>query len=106
AGERVEHFYLEDPNIPKKALPVQVYGVFDRVTINDSTARRLQDDSIKMLGRTEKCGVMLQDPVSTKATKITKKKAVDTYRFILLHGHTGRPDKNWFSWLKQELEKY
>ncbi len=52
--DMIEYFYLEDPKIPKKKFPIQLYGIFDRVTINKSTAHRLKDDTIKMLGRAEK----------------------------------------------------
>jgi hypothetical protein len=47
--ETIEYFYLEDPKVPKKLFPIQLSGVFDRVTINESTSRRLKDDIIKML---------------------------------------------------------
>lgn len=56
----VEYFYLEDPKIQEDLFPVKVYGVYDRITVNDSTLRRLKDDIIKMLTRSEKFGVMLQ----------------------------------------------
>jgi hypothetical protein len=31
----IEYFYLESPRIPEKFFPVRVYGIFDRVTIDD-----------------------------------------------------------------------
>ena len=119
--ERIEYFYLEDPKVPKKMLPVKVYGVFDRVTINKSTERRLKDDVIKMLWRSEKFGVMLQSGSDWNAwwdvswvvdegwwknlKKSEESISSKKYRFILLHGYTGRPDKGWLPWMKVELEK-
>ncbi len=56
--ELVEYFYLEEPKIPEWLFPVKVYGVFDRITINESSVARLKDDVIKMLVRAEKFGVL------------------------------------------------
>lgn len=60
-GESIEYFYLEDPKIPDEMFPVKVSGVFDRLTIGESIHRRLKDDVIKMLSRTEKFGVKASD---------------------------------------------
>lgn len=65
--ELVEYFYLEDPKIPEELFPVKVFGVFDRITINDATLRRLKDDIIKMLARTEKFGIMKQGEQDSSA---------------------------------------
>lgn len=62
--ELVEYFYLEDPKIPEWLFPVKVYGIFDRVTINQSSLHRLKDDVIKMLVRAEKFGVMQMQEAS------------------------------------------
>ena len=43
--------------MPDELFPVRVSGVFDRVTVGQSVHRRLKDDIIKMLSRTEKFGV-------------------------------------------------
>lgn len=40
---------------------MKVSGVFDRVTVGQSVYRRLKDDVIKMLSRTEKFGVKVID---------------------------------------------
>ena len=101
--ETVEYFYLEDPKIPKKHFPIRLYGIFDRVTINDSTSRRLKDDIIKMLWRAEKFGVMVQDG-DDDVEETTKKQDKQTYRYIILHGYTGRPEQNWLPNLKTQLE--
>lgn len=107
-SERIEYFYLEDPQVPQDMLPVKVYGIFDRVTINLSTKRRLKDDIIKMLWRSEKFGVFVPQwaPAKKKASpsQVTKDSTSPQYRFILLHGYWGRPTKNWLPHLKQLLE--
>jgi hypothetical protein len=45
----VEYFYLESPNIPEKYYPVSVYGIFDRVTINQENHDRAREDIVKLL---------------------------------------------------------
>lgn len=101
--ETVEYFYLEDPKIPKKHFPIRLYGIFDRVTINASTSRRLKDDIIKMLWKSEKFGVMVQDGGDQVEEKV-KKEDKKTYRYIILHGYTGRPEKERLPHLKAQLE--
>ena len=39
-NEAVEYFYLEEPNIPKDFFPIKLYGIYDRVTIEDSKDRK------------------------------------------------------------------
>jgi len=76
-GESIEYFYLEDPKIPDEMFPVKVSGVFDRITVGESVIRRLKDDVIKMLGRTEKFGVRCvqeQEIVRKDETKWANKK--------------------------------
>jgi len=62
---------LEDPKIPEHLFPVKLFGVFDRVTINESTLKRLKDDIIKMLTRAEKFGIW-KAIVSDKPSETTK----------------------------------
>lgn len=50
----IEYFYLESPRIPEKFFPVKVYGIFDRVTIDDEKILRIKEDIIKILGMTKK----------------------------------------------------
>lgn len=47
--EAIEYFYLEEPNIPEKYYPLKVYGIYDRVTIEDKKIPRLKEDIIKIL---------------------------------------------------------
>lgn len=53
----VEYFYLESPNIPEKYLPLTVYGIYDRITLNDENQDRLKEDIVKMLNENSKFGV-------------------------------------------------
>ncbi len=53
----IEYFYLESPHIPEKFFPIKIYGIFDRVTIEEAKIGRLKDDIIKILSLTKKFGV-------------------------------------------------
>ncbi len=71
----VEYFYLESPRIPEKFFPVKVYGIFDRVTIDNEKLGRIKEDIIKILSMTKKFWVyqvlgekMASDSALSKAT--------------------------------------
>lgn len=32
----IEYFYLETPNIPAEYFPVNIYGIYDRVTVEEN----------------------------------------------------------------------
>lgn len=53
----IEYFYLESPHIPEKFFPIKIYGIFDRVTIEEAKLGRLKDDIIKILSLTKKFGI-------------------------------------------------
>ncbi len=76
----VEYFYLEEPNIPDSFLPAKIFGIFDRVTIDQSTLRRLKDDVIKMLSRAEKFGVFVLDEQTKEEVKKWKKKVKEVFK--------------------------
>jgi len=63
--EQVEYFYLETPNLPEDKFPIKVYGIFDRITVDESKKSRLKEDIIKILSEVKKFGVLLQDPNSS-----------------------------------------
>lgn len=50
----VEYFYLEEPNLPPTFFPVSLYGIYDRITIEESKIGRLKEDIIKILGEQKK----------------------------------------------------
>ncbi len=58
--EPVEYFYLEAPSIPKDYFPVNIYGIFDRVTVDDVKSWRLKEDIIKILAEVKKFGVRVE----------------------------------------------
>ena len=53
----VEYFYLESPNVPEKFLPYTVYGIYDRITLNEENIDRLKEDIVKMLNEYSKFGL-------------------------------------------------
>jgi excinuclease ABC subunit A len=89
--ELVEYFYLEDPKIPEGLFPVKVYGVFDRITINQSSLHRLKDDVIKMLVRAEKFGVMQMEDNDQKEEKETEE--TTDIGPLVPHDHTDQNDQ-------------
>lgn len=56
-SQLVEYFYLESPNIPDRYLPITVYGIYDRITLNDENQDRLKEDIVKMLNENNKFGI-------------------------------------------------
>ena len=50
----IEYFYLEDPVIKEAHFPLKVYGVYDRITLEDEKLPRLKEDIIKILGENKK----------------------------------------------------
>jgi len=59
--EPVEYFYLEDPNVPKDYFPIKVYGIYDRITVENNKIDRLKEDIIKILWETEKFWVYVDE---------------------------------------------
>lgn len=59
--EPIEYFYLEEPNLPTDFFPVAVYGIYDRVTVEDSKISRLKEDIIKILAEQKKFGIWVED---------------------------------------------
>ncbi len=57
----IEFFYLEEPNIDEKLLPLKIYGIYDRITIEKDKLDRLKEDCIKILAETSKFGVYVED---------------------------------------------
>ncbi|MEI6672175.1 MAG: hypothetical protein WCL02_02175 [bacterium] len=45
----IEYFYLETPNVPAEYFPLNTYGIYDRVTVEDKKLSRLKEDIIKIL---------------------------------------------------------
>ena len=73
SAESTEYFYLETPNLPDNYFPVQVYGIYDRITIDETKRDRLKEDCIKILQETKKFGLQpMEAPVGEDSTGITR----------------------------------
>ncbi len=59
--EPIEYFYLENPTIPVEYFPVALYGIYDRITIEDSKIARLKEDIIKILSEAKKFGIWIEN---------------------------------------------
>ncbi len=68
----IEYFYLEEPNIPESYFPLQSYGIFDRLTLEEQKLGRLKEDIIKILAETKKFGVYQADLVREAKTEDSK----------------------------------
>jgi excinuclease ABC subunit A len=90
----VEYFYLESPRIPEKFFPVRVYGIFDRVTIDDEKLGRIREDIIKILSMTKKFGVY-QVLGEKQASDSMLSKAVDKDVYNISHSIQWFTDKNY-----------
>ena len=70
----IEYFYLETPNIPDTHFPIKVYGIFDRITVEDTKKSRLKEDIIKILSEEKKFGVYLNNEYTESIGNKTNKK--------------------------------
>ena len=64
-ADPIEYFYLEDPQIPTDYFPINSYGIFDRVTLEEQKVWRLKEDIIKILSETRKFWVYLAEKSTT-----------------------------------------
>ena len=64
-ADPIEYLYLEDPQIPTDYFPINSYGIFDRVTLEEQKVWRLKEDIIKILSETKKFGVYLAEKNTT-----------------------------------------
>ncbi len=68
--EPIEYFYLETPNVPDSYFPIHIYGIYDRVTIEEIKIGRLKEDVIKILTETKKFGVYSAEEKKSKEESI------------------------------------
>jgi len=61
----IEYFYLETPNVPDNYFPIHIYGIYDRVTIEEIKLGRLKEDIIKILTETKKFGIYSSEEKQT-----------------------------------------
>jgi hypothetical protein len=57
----IEYFYLEEPSVPAKYFPLHIYGIYDRITLEEERMPRLKEDIIKILGESKKFGVRVAE---------------------------------------------
>lgn len=70
--EPIEYFYLETPNVPVDYYPLNIYGIYDRVTIEEQKIGRLKEDIIKILGESKKFGIYITEWLPWKKSKSKK----------------------------------
>ena len=87
----VEYFYLESPNIPDKYFPLQVYGIYDRITANAENEDRLKEDIVKLLNESNKFGIYEQLDSETVQDSLSMKIGKDVY--AIDHNITRYTDK-------------
>jgi len=61
--EPIEYFYLETPNVPDDYYPLNIYGIYDRVTVEEQKIGRLKEDVIKILGEAKKFGIYITESI-------------------------------------------
>ena len=62
-SDPIEYFYLEDPNIPENYFPINSFGIYDRITLEETKRSRLKEDIIKILSESKKFGVYQADRI-------------------------------------------
>jgi hypothetical protein len=69
--EPIEYFYLEEPVVKEDYFPLNVYGIYDRITLEEERIPRLKEDIIKILGESKKFGVWVSE-ITEDYGKITE----------------------------------
>ncbi len=72
--EPIEYFYLETPNVPDNYFPLNIYGIYDRITVSEEKLGRLKEDIIKILWEAKKFGIYITEALPAKKSKKTKTK--------------------------------
>ena len=67
-SDPIEYFYLEDPNIPENYFPINSFGIYDRITLEETKRSRLKEDIIKILSESKKFGVYQADRIWESST--------------------------------------
>ena len=72
-SDPIEYFYLEDPNIPENYFPINSFGIYDRITLEETKRSRLKEDIIKILSESKKFGVYQADRIWENSTVSSNK---------------------------------
>lgn len=75
----IEYFYLENPNVPDDFLPINIYWIYDRITINKEKIPRLREDIIKILWESNKFWIYSLEEPKTKSNSKAKIKNTKTW---------------------------
>ncbi len=92
--EPIEYFYLETPNVPTEYFPLNVYGIYDRVTVEEEKLGRLKEDIIKILGEFKKFGIYTTESIKSVKSKVSKVKKNND---LWLYGPDGLSTIQWFT---------
>ncbi len=74
--EPIEYFYLETPNVPEDYYPLNIFWIYDRVTVEEQKIGRLKEDIIKILGEAKKFWIYITETVKTSPKNRWKLKAL------------------------------
>ena len=69
----IEYFYLETPNVPENYFPINIYGIYDRITIAKEKIARLKEDIIKILWESNKFWIYIIEESEIKKPKKSSK---------------------------------
>lgn len=75
--EPIEYFYLENPNVPEWYFPINIYWIYDRITITKEKIARLKEDIIKILWESNKFWIYIIEEAEKKQAKKKTKKQLD-----------------------------
>ncbi len=64
--EPIEYFYLETPNVPDEYYPLNIFWIYDRVTVEEQKIGRLKEDIIKILGEAKKFWIYITESIWKK----------------------------------------
>jgi len=97
--EPIEYFYLETPNIPDEYFPLNTYGIYDRVTVEESKLWRLKEDIIKILGEFKKFGIYMTEDTRWWKQKISDDKKAKKASTSIIWNHQGVSSEiiRWFT---------
>ena len=73
--EPIEYFYLETPNVPAEYFPLNAYGIYDRVTVEEEKLGRLKEDIIKILWEFKKFGIYTTESIKPVKSKVKSQKS-------------------------------
>ncbi|MCX6822734.1 MAG: ATP-binding cassette domain-containing protein [candidate division SR1 bacterium] len=83
---------METPNVPEEYYPLNIFGIYDRVTVEEQKIGRLKEDIIKILGEAKKFGIYITESVKPKKSVKSIKSKVSKVEGITTGGLDGPED--------------